>query len=221
MERRGGSVWKPAGLLLPRETGSDLILPANVVRVRLHLPQSSSELLIGPSELIKRWPNLGLGDSSSFIFCRPDQIWFSTLTAGCSSVVQPVSQTSAQPGWVWGSQGGAGAHWPAGVSLFWHGRQTVPCQPYRSVDEKIKVFRLGKKRWSPLMGVSVTTLGPWHAAVPSVSIWLCTSARSLGLLLCLCQSICKLRPGEDVKQMWSHSYTWIPPPPRIHLPNLY
>lgn len=41
-------------VLLPRGTGSDLILPANVVRGPLHLPQNSSELLIGPSELIKR-----------------------------------------------------------------------------------------------------------------------------------------------------------------------
>lgn len=61
-------------VLLPRGTGSDLILPANVVRGPLHLPQNSSELLIGPSELIKRWPNLGLGDSSSFIFRGLDQI---------------------------------------------------------------------------------------------------------------------------------------------------
>lgn len=44
----------PSVSFSPRETGSDLILPANVVRARLHLPQSSSELLIGPSELIKR-----------------------------------------------------------------------------------------------------------------------------------------------------------------------
>lgn len=41
-------------VLLPRGIGSDLILPANVVRAPLHLPQNSSELLIGPSELIKR-----------------------------------------------------------------------------------------------------------------------------------------------------------------------
>lgn len=41
-------------LLPPRGIGSDLILPANVVGGRLHLPQHSSELLIGPSELIKR-----------------------------------------------------------------------------------------------------------------------------------------------------------------------
>lgn len=38
----------------PWGTASDLILLANVVRGRLYLPQYSSELLIGPSELIKR-----------------------------------------------------------------------------------------------------------------------------------------------------------------------
>lgn len=45
---------KASRLLPPRGIGSDLILPANVVRGRLHLPQRSSGLLIGPSELIKR-----------------------------------------------------------------------------------------------------------------------------------------------------------------------
>lgn len=55
----GRSRWEAAVsarqlVVLPRGIGSDLILPANVVRGPLHLPQNSSELLIGPSELIKR-----------------------------------------------------------------------------------------------------------------------------------------------------------------------
>ena len=52
--RREGEASARQPVLLPRGIRSDLILPANVVRGPLHLPQNSSELLIGPSELIKR-----------------------------------------------------------------------------------------------------------------------------------------------------------------------
>lgn len=178
METRGRCLWKPAHLLLPRGIGNDLILPANVVRGRLHLPQHSSDLLIGPSELIKRWPNLGLGGLQLIYLPQADQIWFCTLTARCSSVVWPTSQTPAQRGWAWGPAGGAKVIWPARVSLSWRGRQTLTCQPYRSVDEKIKAFRLGREWWSRLIGVSVTTLGT-STTTEAVSAGMCTYTRSL------------------------------------------
>lgn len=94
---------------------------------------------------------------------------------------------------------GAEVLWPVGISLFWCGGHLPAGCIYRSADEKIKAFRLGREGRSQLTAVSVSTLGALHSA-HTMHVHVCVCTWSLCLLWCLYPLPCKLMCGKNINE---------------------